>query len=109
MNWETKLVSYLPRREMQVLTEICWQDALGSLIAVACAAPFTADEKVSFSRAVSLAFYISKSGCWFNSLKLMGTKRKWKTRKICTKWFYLERGVGYFGLNWKRQRSGKLS
>jgi len=43
MNLETKLISYLPRVEMQVLAATCWQDALGSLIAVACAAPFTAD------------------------------------------------------------------
>lgn len=43
MNLETKLISYLLRVEMQVLLEICWQDTLGNLIAMACAAPFTAD------------------------------------------------------------------
>lgn len=43
MNLKTKLIFYLPRVEMQVLAEICWQDALGSLIARVCAAPFTAD------------------------------------------------------------------
>lgn len=94
---------------MQVLAEICWQDALGSLIAVACATPFTADWKVSFSKAVSLALHMSKRACLFNSLKLRGTKRKKKTRKICTRWSCLKRGVDYFELNWKRQRSGKLS
>lgn len=43
MNLETKLISFLPRVEMQDLAEICWQNSLGILIAVACAAPSTAD------------------------------------------------------------------